>query len=72
MDSVTPQHTYLGVVSLEILQLDPCSLSSLQGCFRNGRGIFFPQENIEKKYPVSGGEKISIRGEKEVLKVLVS
>ena len=56
-------------ISLEILDLDPCNLSSLKGWFRNRRDIFFfPQGNIEKRYPVSGGQKLFISEEKQLLK----
>ena len=69
-DSVTAQHAYLGLFSLETLDLDPCNLSSLKGWFKNRRDIFFffPQGNTENRYPVSGGQKLCISGEKQLLK----
>ena len=68
-DSVTAQRLYLGLFSLETLDLDPCNLSSLKGWFGNRRDIFFfPQGNTEKRYPVSGGQKLCISGEKQLLK----
>ena len=48
-DSVTAQRLYLGLFSLETLDLDPCNLSSLKGWFGNRRDIFFSLKEIQRR-----------------------
>ena len=65
-DSVTAQRLYLGLFSLETLDLDPCNLSSLKGWFGNRRDIFFsPQGKL-----IPNSEPASYKQRNYILSVL--